>query len=609
MQHNQFGLFNRKEDEIMAWIPPVNIFRQITQPKAPTQPNLITPEELERRKRLLAQRAITDNRNVLTHPKVQTQSQINQLQSVAPPISASTPTINKVAITPPTAPTDNITDTVGNDPLYDIINDPNYRGISAYYADNNLDTTTLKPATQTTPQATPQATNTNQYVGGNDPTYDIIYDPNYRGPSAYAYEQANPEEKMQGYTIPTTPTLTPEQQINQKQRDNIINMLRYQQQQISQQALAEQNATSNQAQIQAKNFAEYLAQRGLNAPGATSGIDTQYRMTNDAATRQALNNIELQKQAQLQALDLQTQQNLTNLDIADFQLQQQQEAQDKQDKDKAIVDDKNSWLDTYKLRFYDPTGKSGGYMGEIDRIKAVVAKGDTSEAWKIPYLEAARTEKLLGQAEAAAKAEETATKNYNSKLERERKNALNVWKAMGVANKWVAKILGIAVGQKTVAYINAELANDRLALSKYIASQKKYSKSSSGGSGSAKADLSDSEARQLSEGYRDRLTGGKIESMTDLSEEVKVKVFDYISSLGAKSSYKPVLFQSLTGGSYSAYASKKSNYQTQVSKVNSLSGKALAERVKAITQTNSTYYKNLLGSYYYGKLLTVINNK
>ena len=556
MQHNQFGLFNRKEDEIMAWIPPVNIFRQITQPKAPTQPNLITPEELERRKRLLAQRAITDNRNVLTHPKVQTQSQINQLQSVAPPISASTPTINKVAITPPTAPTDNITDTVGNDPLYDIINDPNYRG-----------------------------------------------------PSAYAYEQANPEEKMQGYTIPTTPTLTPEQQINQTQRDNIINMLRYQQQQISQQALAAQNATSNQAQIQAKNFAEYLAQRGLNAPGATSGVDTQYRMTNDAATRQALNNIELQKQAQLQALGLQTQQNLTNLDIADFQLQQQQEAQDKQDKDKAIVDDKNSWLDTYKLRFYDPTGKSGGYMGEIDRIKAVVAKGDTSEAWKIPYLEAARTEKLLGQAEAAAKAEETATKNYNSKLERERKNALNVWKAMGVANKWVAKILGIAVGQKTVAYINAELANDRLALSKYIASQKKYSKSSSGGSGSAKADLSDSEARQLSEGYRDRLTGGKIEAMTDLSEEVKVKVFDYISSLGAKSSYKPVLFQSLTGGSYSAYASKKSNYQTQASKINSLSGKALAERVKAITQTNSTYYKNLLGSYYYGKLLTVINNK
>lgn len=587
----------------MSWIPPVNIFKNITQPKALAPNNLLTPEEIERRRRADLQKPLKDNRNVLTHPQLMQQVAVNNLLNqkvaVAPPQAVAQPQ----AVAPLQAPTPPQAVTPigasGNDPLYDIINNPDYRGISAYYADNNLDTTSLLPAT--TPVTTP-ATN-----GGTN-VYGFVEGQTDAAPSA------NPD--LSPY--PTTP-LTPEQILQQQQRDNIIKQLQYQQRQLTQQALDAQNEVDTQSKIRAKNFAEYLAQRGLNAPDATSGVDTQYRMINDVATRQALTDIDLQKQTQIQELNLQAQQNLTNLDLANYQSEQEQEALDAQNKNVADTNDKNAWLDTFKLRFYDPTGTTGGYMGEINRINALLDKGDVTEAWKIPYLEAARAEKLMGQADAAKDAEALAIKNYNTRLESERKNALNVWRAMGIANKWVAKILGIAVGQKTVAYINAELANDRIQLSKYKAAQA-ANKSGGGGGGSDSGGkkLTRPEARQSIQTFIENKFGREILGSGMKPEQRRI-IFNYINSLNITTSDKKSLFKTFTTVSYDSMANKIANtnkanasYKSEYSKLKKtlagLTGAKRTARVFQITRTksqggNAEYYKKLLGDTYYNALV------
>ncbi len=99
---------------------------------------------------------------------------------------------------------------------------------------------------------------------------------------------------------------------------------------------------------------------------------------------------------------------------------------------------KASWLDTIN-RF------SGDYDAEINRV---MNDNDTTNDWQIPYLQAAK------QKESQAKAEQRAAQAAAaSAAEQQRyKQALDLWKTYGEATADIAAILGVPVGARTADY-------------------------------------------------------------------------------------------------------------------------------------------------------------
>jgi hypothetical protein len=102
---------------------------------------------------------------------------------------------------------------------------------------------------------------------------------------------------------------------------------------------------------------------------------------------------------------------------------------------------------------------SDNYKLETNRIEANIAKGDTSEQWKLPYLNTARQEKIgnmqAAQAEAEAKAAEEKTEAEQRQYEKEMK----LWTTEGTASRDYPAI-GVNKGAKTADYnidsINAQ---------------------------------------------------------------------------------------------------------------------------------------------------------
>jgi hypothetical protein len=100
-------------------------------------------------------------------------------------------------------------------------------------------------------------------------------------------------------------------------------------------------------------------------------------------------------------------------------------------------------------QFVDTIGRFyNDFKAEVNNVKN---DGDTSNDWQIPYLEAARQNKVASQ---EASKTEAGTAQYN--------NALEMWKISGVADDSIAGILGVPVGAKTADYniasINANTA-------------------------------------------------------------------------------------------------------------------------------------------------------
>jgi hypothetical protein len=85
---------------------------------------------------------------------------------------------------------------------------------------------------------------------------------------------------------------------------------------------------------------------------------------------------------------------------------------------------------------------SNDYMAEIQRRQGTADKTDDA---LIPFLQAARNEKIARQ---LAEADNTAQQAY--------KNAYELWKQLGVATAEIARILGIPVGAKTIDKIKAD---------------------------------------------------------------------------------------------------------------------------------------------------------
>lgn len=85
---------------------------------------------------------------------------------------------------------------------------------------------------------------------------------------------------------------------------------------------------------------------------------------------------------------------------------------------------------------------SNDFMAEIQRRQATATKEDDA---LIPYLQAARNEKIAAQ---LAQADNTANQAY--------KNAYELWKQLGVATEDIARILNIPVGSMTLDKIKAD---------------------------------------------------------------------------------------------------------------------------------------------------------
>jgi hypothetical protein len=101
---------------------------------------------------------------------------------------------------------------------------------------------------------------------------------------------------------------------------------------------------------------------------------------------------------------------------------------------------------------------SNDYMAEIQRRQN---SADTADNALIPYLQAARNEKIAQQ---RAQADNTSSQAY--------KNAYNLWLQLGIATQEIADILGIPKGSKTLDKIKADYTVG-----------KPYSGGSGGGSG------------------------------------------------------------------------------------------------------------------------------
>jgi hypothetical protein len=98
------------------------------------------------------------------------------------------------------------------------------------------------------------------------------------------------------------------------------------------------------------------------------------------------------------------------------------------------------------------------FQAEINRRQST---GDKTDDALIPYLQAARAEKIAKQ---LADADNSASQAY--------KNAYNMWLQLGVATPEVARILGIEAGAKTLDKVKAE----------YSTSKPYYSPNTGGGS-------------------------------------------------------------------------------------------------------------------------------
>ena len=121
----------------------------------------------------------------------------------------------------------------------------------------------------------------------------------------------------------------------------------------------------------------------------------------------------------------------------------------------------------------------GAYSNDYQaKINELTNDNDASNDWQIPYLQSARQDKISNQASAEAKAQQTA---YD--------NAIEIFKATGVATDWIADTLGIKPGTYTADYANI-LADNALAVKN---SNKVSGGSSKGSSSSSKSSATNEE--------------------------------------------------------------------------------------------------------------------
>ena len=208
-----------------------------------------------------------------------------------------------------------------------------------------------------------------------------------------------------------------------------------------------------QSQLGAKSFADFLATRGLSSSGGAAlgesnrqgalqgqigGLqEAEQAQLGDIGRRRTLTEQNYATgvqgaDAEINAQSLQNQLNILQNQQAD---QKTQDNQNKVDQANQLVNDKNAYLNTIG-QF------SNNYQAEIDNI---ANDNDPSNDWQLPYLRAARQEKINklgadqdGQLLPQAQQIPQITSSV----------AMDLWETIGTANESIAQALGVPVNTR-----------------------------------------------------------------------------------------------------------------------------------------------------------------
>lgn len=230
----------------------------------------------------------------------------------------------------------------------------------------------------------------------------------------------------------------------------------------------QRNQMGAQSDVGAKNFAEFMASRGIR--GAAGGMPEIYRNAalqgnigaskmqqsaaendigrrrsnteSEFATRQAdVNRSYEQDLSQAQA-DIES--DITQQYLAEMQRADQQRIADLAAQGMTSIG--------------QPTAQTvqntaGAYSDNYQtRINDLQNDNDPSNDYQIPYLQAARQQKIKDQEESQAALEAAAAKAEAAGQKEQYDRAMEMWKARGEADESIASILGVPVGAKTASY-------------------------------------------------------------------------------------------------------------------------------------------------------------
>lgn len=221
------------------------------------------------------------------------------------------------------------------------------------------------------------------------------------------------------------------QQLQQAQQES-ISALEQEKAQVPQLYKQQRNVAVGQSEKYARNFAEYLANRGLTTSGAAAQgeISRQGNLSTALSTlgqqqAQAITNIN----RQISGVKTSTANQLAN---ANLQLEQDYLS-------KIATQNQSEREQAFQNQVAGIGQYSQDYMAEIQRRQAINPNDPL-----IPYLYQARQEKISSQQESESA--------YVKSLE---DNAWKIFTNTGVANQYVQDVLGIPKGTTTVSYRNA----------------------------------------------------------------------------------------------------------------------------------------------------------
>lgn len=302
----------------------------------------------------------------------------------------------------------------------------------------------------------------------------------YKGEPFKQELMITPEAAPEVPTTTVTPEVTPQDQIAQLKaaqlaarigaldtaKTNALGNLANEEAAIKPQYYSVRNQVAGQSDVGKMNFAQYMAARGIK--GSAGSMPEIYR---NASLQQNLGNLNAQEQAALDEIA----RNRTGIENAyesdRVAATNEVEAQAMQNFINQMNADRNYGLSeagvtgTYKglptlegqkyqdtvtqnerEQYWNTINRYGSnYQKEIDNV---TNNGDTSDDWKLAYLESARQTKIQGLAEAAAKTAAAA----GEATRQEYLDAIELWKLAGKVTPEIAEILGIPEGTPTADY-------------------------------------------------------------------------------------------------------------------------------------------------------------
>ena len=191
------------------------------------------------------------------------------------------------------------------------------------------------------------------------------------------------------------------------------------------------------ATMKAKEFENFLAQRGLTSSGSAAqgdiaqNVALQGSLTGiNQGQNQAMSDIEARKQQLASTLEFNKAQAGTDYDINMLQsmdaerIRQAQLAEQQRKENlsalereqQQLLDLSNSTKKEEMAAFLDTIGRfSNDYQAQINKVQN---DGDTTNDWQIPYLQSARQDKITTQETAAQKDEEKKVQDFLSTITR-----------------------------------------------------------------------------------------------------------------------------------------------------------------------------------------------